>query len=158
MQITIWLNGGPGCTSLAGLLQEHGPFLWQPGTSVPFQNPYSWNNLTNIVYVDQPAGTGLSLGPATVWDEDDVSNQFIDFWKRFVDTFDLKNRKVYITGESYAGMYIPYLASAMLDKEDSEYFDVSGVLLYDPLINERNSQVNRELPTVPEYGIRAVFR
>ncbi|KAK1140787.1 hypothetical protein N8T08_009893 [Aspergillus melleus] len=146
-EITIWLNGGPGCTSLAGLLQEHGPFLWQPGTSVPFQNPYSWNNLTNIVYVDQPAGTGLSLGPATVWDEDDVANQFIDFWKRFVDTFDLKDRKVYITGESYAGMYIPYLASAMLDKEDSEYFDVSGVLLYDPLFNERNSQVNP--PAVP---------
>ena len=97
-----------------------------------------------MVYVDQPAGTGLSLGPATVWDEDDVAKQFIDFWKRFVDTFDLKNRKVYLTGESYAGMYIPYLASAMLDKEDSEYFDVSGILLYDPLINELNSQFNRE--------------
>lgn len=90
----------------------------------------------------------MSLGPSTVWDEHDVANQFIDFWKRFVDTFDLKNRKVYITGESYAGMYIPYLASAMLDKEDSEYFDVSGILLYDPLINERNSQINRE--TVPD--------
>ena len=84
-----------------------------------------------------------------------MANQFIDFWKRFVDTFDLKNRKVYITGESYAGMYIPYLASAMLDKEDSEYFDVSGVLLYDPLFNERNSQVNRT--TQPQNNV-SVFR
>lgn len=48
-EITIWLNGGPGCSSLDGLLQEHGPFLWQSGTYSPIQNPYSWTNLTNMV-------------------------------------------------------------------------------------------------------------
>lgn len=102
-EITIWLNGGPGCSSLVGLLQENGPFLWQPGTYAPIPNPYSWVNLTNMVWVDQPAGTGFSPGPPTVNDETDVANQFMDFWKRFVDTFDLHGRKVYITGESYAG-------------------------------------------------------
>ncbi|KAJ5925765.1 hypothetical protein N7454_007275, partial [Penicillium verhagenii] len=49
IQITIWLNGGPGCSSLDGLLQENGPFLWQSGTFEPVRNPYSWSNLTNIV-------------------------------------------------------------------------------------------------------------
>ncbi|GIK06673.1 hypothetical protein Aspvir_002323 [Aspergillus viridinutans] len=136
-EITIWLNGGPGCSSLAGLIQENGPFLWQPGTYAPIQNPYSWTNLTNIVYVDHPAGTGMSPGPSTVKDEIDIAHQFMDFWVRFVDTFELWNRRVYLAGESYAGQYIPYIASAMLDEQNSTYFNVSGLLMFDPSINSR---------------------
>jgi len=53
-EILIWLNGGPGCSSLEGLLQENGPFLWQYGTYAPVKNNYAWNNLTNVVWVEQP--------------------------------------------------------------------------------------------------------
>ncbi|KAH0116035.1 alpha/beta-hydrolase, partial [Aureobasidium melanogenum] len=59
-EILIWLNGGPGCSSLEGLLQENGPFLWQYGTYAPVKNNYNWNNLTNTIWVEQPAGTGFS--------------------------------------------------------------------------------------------------
>ncbi|KAE8151907.1 Alpha/Beta hydrolase protein [Aspergillus avenaceus] len=135
-EITIWLNGGPGCSSLDGLLQENGPFLWQPGTYKPVRNPYSWTNLTNVVYIDQPAGTGFSPGPSTVNDEKDVAAQFKSWFKHFVDTFKLHNRKVYITGESYAGQYIPYIASAMLDEEDTKYFNVKGIQINDPSMND----------------------
>lgn len=48
-EITIWLNGGPGCSSLLGLLQENGKFLWQPGTNEPVLNDWSWTKLTNVV-------------------------------------------------------------------------------------------------------------
>ncbi|KAJ9312527.1 hypothetical protein DTO271D3_7229 [Paecilomyces variotii] len=146
-EITIWLNGGPGCSSLDGLLQENGPFLWQSGTYRPIRNPYSWTNLTNVVYVDQPAGTGFSPGPPTVNNEIDVANQFNDFWKNFMDTFELQGRKVYITGESYAGMYVPYIAASMLDKNDTKYFNVKGIQINDPSINEDDTLIYA--PAVP---------
>lgn len=41
-ELTIWLNGGPGCSSLSGFLTENGPFTWQAGTIAPTQNPYTW--------------------------------------------------------------------------------------------------------------------
>jgi carboxypeptidase D len=98
----IWLNGGPGCSSLEGLLQENGPFIWQYGTYRPVQNPYTWVNLTNVVWVEQPAGTGFSpkKGTPSATNEIEVAAQFLGFWKNFVDTFDLHHRKVYIAGES----------------------------------------------------------
>jgi carboxypeptidase D len=52
-EITIWLNGGPGCSSLEGLFQENGPVLWQYGVLKPIPNPWSWTNLTNMVWVEQ---------------------------------------------------------------------------------------------------------
>lgn len=55
-EILIWLNGGPGCSSLEGFLQENGPVLWQYGTYRPVQNPWTWVNLTNVVWVEQPIG------------------------------------------------------------------------------------------------------
>jgi carboxypeptidase D len=89
-EITIWLNGGPGCSSLDGLLQEHGPFLWQSGTYAPQPNPFAFRNLTNIVYIDQPVGTGYSQfapgAPAKIVNEDIVASQFAGFWKNFMTT------------------------------------------------------------------------
>jgi len=49
-EVTIWLNGGPGCSSLMGWLQENGPVSWQPGTFKPVRNPYTWSNLTNMLW------------------------------------------------------------------------------------------------------------
>ena len=45
-------NGGPGCSSLSGLLTENGPFTWESGTYAPVQNPYTWVNLTNMLWVE----------------------------------------------------------------------------------------------------------
>ncbi|KJZ76867.1 Carboxypeptidase cpdS [Hirsutella minnesotensis 3608] len=134
-EITIWLNGGPGCSSLHGVLQENGPFLWQPGTHRPVPNPYSWSRLTNMLYVDQPAGTGFSRGGGIDGSVTDIAEHFVSWFKNFVDTFDLHGHKVYITGESYAGKMIPYIASRMLDEGDAKYSNVKGVQINDPIIN-----------------------
>ncbi|KAF2795551.1 carboxypeptidase cpdS precursor [Melanomma pulvis-pyrius CBS 109.77] len=133
-EITIWLNGGPGCSSLEGFLQENGPISWQYGTPKPVYNPWNWANLTNIVWVEQPVGTGFSQGTPTANSTEEAAQQFLGFFKNFIDTFGLCNRKVYIAGESYAGKYIPYYADAMLAENDTEYFDVQGILVYDPSV------------------------
>lgn len=101
-EILIWLNGGPGCSSLEGLLQENGPFLWQYGTFKPVANPWSWHRLTNVVWVEQPIGTGFSSGQVTARSEEDVAAQFLGFWQNFVTSFAMEGYKVYISGESYA--------------------------------------------------------
>jgi carboxypeptidase D len=137
-EITIWLNGGPGCSSLDGLLQENSPLLWQSGTYAPQPNPFSWTNLTNMVYVDQPIGTGFSPAakgaPAKIANEVQVAADFAGFWKNFMTTFNLTHRDVYITGESYAGQYIPYIADYFLNETNPEYYNLKGIQINDPSI------------------------
>ncbi|KIW11427.1 hypothetical protein PV08_10727 [Exophiala spinifera] len=134
-EILIWLNGGPGCSSLEGLLQENGPFLWQYGTFKPVQNVWSWTNLTNVVWVEQPVGTGFSQGTVTATSEEDVASQFLGFFKNFVETFSMQGYTVYIAGESYAGYYVPYIADAMFNANDTEYYNISSILIYDPSLS-----------------------
>lgn len=115
-------------------MQENGPFLWQYGTYKPVANPWSWHELTNVVWVEQPVGTGFSQGIPTATSEEDVGKQFMSWFKNFVDAFGMQGYSVYITGESYAGQYVPYIASAMLDANDTTYYNVSGIMIYDPSI------------------------
>ncbi|KAH8165474.1 hypothetical protein CIB48_g2769 [Xylaria polymorpha] len=146
-EILLWLNGGPGCSSFEGVIQENGPFQWQYGTYKPVPNPWAWNRLINTVWVEQPIGTGFSRGEVTATSEEDVAKQFLGFWKNFIETFSMQGYKVYIAGESYAGLYCPYIASAMLDTNDTTHYDLSGVLIYDPVLG--NDVVQDAVTTVP---------
>ncbi|KAF1989543.1 alpha/beta-hydrolase [Aulographum hederae CBS 113979] len=149
--LTIWLNGGPGCSSLEGFLQENGPFLWQYGTFQPIQNPWTWINLTNMVWVEQPVGTGFSQGTPIATNEETVAEQFLGFWKNFIDTFGLHGKKIWITGESYAGYYVPYITDAMQSKNDTKYFGAEGSMFYDPVITGGNIQTDVVAVAFEEY-------
>ncbi|KAJ6571728.1 Alpha/Beta hydrolase protein [Mycena capillaripes] len=139
-EITIWFTGGPGCSSLVASLQENGPFLWQPTTAAPFPNPWSWNKLTNIVYVEGRPGCLLK-------DETDVAQEFLGFWKNFMEAFELQGRKVIVAGESYAGYYIPYIADAMLNANDTRLFNVDVTYMVDPIVGNNDAQ-QQEFPHV----------
>ena len=134
------LNGGPGCSSLTGLLTENGPFSWQDGTTAPVQNVYSWHNLTNMLWIEQPVGVGYTQGTPNISNEIELAEQFLGFYKNFVDLFELYNWKTYLTGESYAGHYIPYIAEAMLSAKDNKYFNLAGISINDPLFGDETIQ------------------
>ncbi|KUJ24427.1 putative pheromone processing carboxypeptidase [Mollisia scopiformis] len=147
-EITIWLNGGPGCSSLEGFFQENGRFLWQTGTYAPVENAYSWVNLTNVLWVEQPVGTGFSPGKVTATTQEEIAQDFVGFFLNFQKTFGIKKFKIYVAGESYAGRYVPYISAAMIDQHDTNYFDLSGAMTYDPCIGSFD-YVQEEVVAVP---------
>lgn len=145
-EITIWFNGGPGCSSLSGLLTENGPFLWQAGTLGTTANSYSWTNLTNMIWVEQPVGVGYSQGTPDIYNEVELAEQFAGFWKNFIKTFGMEGFKTYITGESYGGYYVPYVADEFIKQDDCEYFNLKGVAINDPIIGDDTIQEQGEFP------------
>ncbi|CAI5736255.1 unnamed protein product [Hyaloperonospora brassicae] len=76
--IVLWLNSGPGCSSLGGFFTDNGPFVVQCDLSIQL-NRYAWNRKVNMLCLEALAGVGFS-------------------------------------GESYAGMYIPYLVDLLVEQ------------------------------------------
>ncbi|TRY98878.1 hypothetical protein DNTS_014689, partial [Danionella cerebrum] len=118
--VVLWLNGGPGCSSMDGLLTEHGPFLIQDdGASLEY-NPYSWNKIANVLYLESPAGVGFSYSDDKKYTTNDTEvamNNYLAL-KMFFKLFpEFSKNEVYLTGESYAGIYIPTLAEVVMEDD-----------------------------------------
>ncbi|KAG7380835.1 hypothetical protein PHYPSEUDO_006728 [Phytophthora pseudosyringae] len=131
--IVLWLNGGPGCSSLGGMFTENGPFVVRDDLSIKV-NRYSWNRRANMVWLESPAGVGFSgdvEGP-NYYNDDTVAAKTREFLELFFDKFsELKNREFYVTGESYAGMYIPYLVDRLVE-EPIEGVNLKGFAIGNP--------------------------
>ncbi|XP_069809666.1 lysosomal protective protein-like [Dendropsophus ebraccatus] len=111
--LVLWLNGGPGCSSLAGLLTEHGPFLIHPDGSTLKNNKYSWNKIANVIYLESPAGVGFSYSDDKNYitgDTQTAQDNYMalkDFFRIYPE---FTANDFYIAGESYGGFYVPSLA------------------------------------------------
>lgn len=70
------------------------------------------------------------------------------FFLNFQKTFGIKKFKIYVVGESYAGRYVPYISAAMIDQNNTDYFDLSGAMAYDPCIGSFD-YVQEEVVAVP---------
>ncbi|GMI90356.1 CARBOXYPEPTIDASE Y, SERINE CARBOXYPEPTIDASE-LIKE 49 [Hibiscus trionum] len=112
--VVIWLTGGPGCSSELAVFYENGPFTIADNMSLVW-NDYGWDRASNLLYVDQPIGTGFSYSSDqrdVRHNEDEVSNDLYDFLQAFfAEHPEFAKNDFYITGESYAGHYIPAFAS-----------------------------------------------
>ncbi|KAK0592663.1 hypothetical protein LWI29_023104 [Acer saccharum] len=143
--LVLWLNGGPGCSSIAyGASEEVGPFRVRSDGKTLYLNPYAWNNEANILFLDSPAGVGFSYTKTlddlyTVGDKrtgKDAYTFLIKWLKRFPQ---YKRRPFYIAGESYAGHYIPELSQLIVRSNKgtkNPVLNFKGFLLGNPLIDD----------------------
>ncbi|AMD21959.1 HFR104Wp [Eremothecium sinecaudum] len=137
--VILWLNGGPGCSSLTGLFFELGPSSVDSNLKL-VKNPYSWNNNASVIFLDQPVNVGYSYSTSGVSSTRAAGKDVYAFLQLFFEKFPeyQSGQKFHIAGESYAGHYIPVFASEILSHPESERsFNLSSVMigngLTDPL-------------------------
>ncbi|KNZ76878.1 Carboxypeptidase cpdS [Termitomyces sp. J132] len=147
--LIFWTNGGPGCSSLEGLLQENGacPFQWGYGQAKATVNEFSWTNLSSVLWVEQPVGTGFSQGEPNIKNEDDLAAQLVGFLQQFLEVFsELKNKNLYLSGESYAGAYVPYIANFIYEHPTLVDLSLQGIWISDPSLSW--DVVQEQIPAV----------
>ncbi|XP_047149677.1 serine carboxypeptidase-like 45 isoform X3 [Vigna umbellata] len=127
--LVLWLNGGPGCSSLGvGAFSENGPF--RPNGEVLIKNEYSWNRV----------GVGFSYAKGgssyeTLNDETTARDNLV-FLQRWFNKFpQFRHRDLFLAGESYAGHYVPQLAKLMIEiNEKEKLFNLKGIALGNPVL------------------------
>ncbi|XP_050887177.1 serine carboxypeptidase-like 42 isoform X1 [Lathyrus oleraceus] len=152
--LTLWLNGGPGCSSIGGgAFTELGPFYPTGDGRGLRKNSMSWNRASNLLFLESPAGVGWSYSNTTSdYNIGDVStaNDSLLFLLKWYEKFPTyKSRELYLTGESYAGHYIPQLANAILDynaRSTGYKFKLKGVAIGNPLLN-----LDRDMQATYDY-------
>ncbi|KAL9245103.1 hypothetical protein vseg_018791 [Gypsophila vaccaria] len=152
--LTLWLNGGPGCSSMGGgAFTELGPFFPNGDGRSLRRNSMSWNKASNLLFVESPAGVGWSYSNTTSdYNAGDASSAadmltfLLNWFKKFPE---YKSRDLFLTGESYAGHYIPQLAVTILDhnaRSRASKLNLKGVAIGNPLL-----RLDRDVPATYEY-------
>lgn len=147
----VWFNGGPGSSSLLGFLQEQGPLLIN-ATGGLMENPFSWTKYVNLLALESPAGVGwsyceeMSTGGDCANDDistaSDATAALLDFFRKFPE---LRKNKLYLTGESYAGVYVPTLAQQIVDHNsdatsEDEKIPLVGIATGDPCTDNKSQE------------------
>ena len=136
--LLLWLNGGPGCSSLDGWANEHGPMQFKDDGKF-YLNEFSWNRAANVIYLESPGDVGFSYIDSKLdndlYIDDDVAAEdnlkaLLDFFVKFPT---MKNKDFYIAGESYGGIYVPMLAYKIVEYnknlKESQKINLKGILV-----------------------------
>ncbi|XP_042395179.1 serine carboxypeptidase-like 34 [Zingiber officinale] len=148
--LLLWLNGGPGCSSIGfGAVEELGPFLMQKGVPELRLNEHSWNKEANLLFLESPVGVGFSytntssdiqaLGDKIT--AEDAYIFLVNWFKRFPQ---FKSHDFYISGESYAGHYVPQLSEKIFDENKQaskdDYINFKGFMIGNALLDDDTDQ------------------
>ncbi|KAG5542187.1 hypothetical protein RHGRI_021899 [Rhododendron griersonianum] len=113
--LVLWLNGGPGCSSLGyGAMEELGPFRVNSDGKTLFRNEYSWNNVANVIFLESPAGVGFSysntssdyktVGDQRTAEDSYIGNPYIDDSTTGKGIYDYYWTHALISDETHAGI------------------------------------------------------
>jgi carboxypeptidase C (cathepsin A) len=144
--VVLWLNGGPGCSSLAGLTTEHGPFMVNADGKTLRVNEYSWNKIANVIYLESPAGVGFSYSQTPDdydhYDDhitaDDSYHFLVNFFKKYPQ---FAKNEFYISGESFAGHYtiaLAYRIHVGNEKKEFAPINLKGILVGNGCTNDED--------------------
>ncbi|KAI0501947.1 hypothetical protein KFK09_016892 [Dendrobium nobile] len=142
--IFLWINGGPGCSSIgSGAFLEHGPLVVAPGGKAVAESSHAWNQFAHVLYVDSPVGTGFSYSdtPSDYQNYNDatVSADNLRFLVNWLARFpEYAARKVYLGGEGYAGNYIPQLAQLIHNRNRAGKYpaiNLKGLILQNVILD-----------------------
>lgn len=127
--VVLWMNGGPGCSSLTALFTEQGPYrVNKSNPTVVTLNPHRWNRVANVIFLESPAGVGFSYregksGRNLTTGDDEVADNNVKAIESFFQKFPhLKSNSFYVTGESYGGIYVPTLSVRLLKSKSVTNF------------------------------------
>ncbi|KAK4257856.1 hypothetical protein QN277_007390 [Acacia crassicarpa] len=140
--LLLWLNGGPGCSSIGyGAVVEIGPLtVSKNGEGLQF-NPYSWNQEANLLFVESPVGVGFSYtntsSDLTILEDGFVAEDAYNFLVNWLQKFpQFKSLDFFISGESYAGHYVPQLAELIFDRNKNRskdsFINLKGFIVGNP--------------------------
>ncbi|KAI3670009.1 hypothetical protein L6452_41571 [Arctium lappa] len=143
LPLTLWLNGGPGCSSVGfGAFMENGPFqVGENGELV--KNQHSWNLESNMLYVESPIGVGFSYSETDEdyinWNDTNTASDNLVFLTKWLEEFPMyKDSQFFLIGESYAGHYIPQLAELILEYNKSPnvtQINLKAIAIGNPLLD-----------------------
>ncbi|XP_024011872.1 serine carboxypeptidase-like 7 isoform X4 [Eutrema salsugineum] len=115
--LLLWLSGGPGCSSLSGLLYENGPVTikmdgYSGGIPSLVSTTYSWTKIANMIYLDQPVGSGFSYSKTPLLDDipsdTGEAKRVHEFLQKWLDKHpDFVSNPFYVAGNSYSGKVVP---------------------------------------------------
>jgi len=145
--LVVWLQGGPGGSSMFGLFFENGPFGVDMQLRLVPRNT-SWSNEHNLLYFDNPVGTGFSFTDSDGYckDETCVGEGLYSALQQFLELFpELRSNPLHVTGESYAGKYVPAMAYTIHEKNPTadKKINLKGIAIGDGLCDPR---------TMTDYG------
>ncbi|KAF8047511.1 hypothetical protein N665_2990s0004 [Sinapis alba] len=114
--LLLWLSGGPGCSSLSAFLLENGPLTikldgYNGGIPSLVSTTYSWTKIANVIYLDQPVGSGFSFSKTPCVDipsdtgEAKRVHEFLQKWLGRHPDFVYNHFSV--SGNSYSGKVVP---------------------------------------------------
>uniref|UniRef100_A0ACD5YL68 Uncharacterized protein n=1 Tax=Avena sativa TaxID=4498 RepID=A0ACD5YL68_AVESA len=145
--LVLWLNGGPGCSSLGGAMLEIGPFFVNSDNMTLSTNKYAWNNVANMLFLESPAGVGFSYSNTTSdynnTGDSSTATDAYTFLVNWLERFpEYKSRDFFITGESYGGHYIPQLANTILSNNkitNAPIINLKGVAIGNAYLDDNTN-------------------